>query len=156
MIVNDLDGNSISDDLTLLVESVVVRLNELGETELSGDENLLSTGELELSSSEGLLGVGNVLGGNSDGHEDLSNVDSCGFTESLSEGTSHTLLKSIGSSTRKHLVNSNNVPGVDSHSHVEVLSSALVLHVLVASNSGCLESLRGDLLLLVTNHMDAG
>ena len=45
---SDLDGDTIWDDLSFLLESVVVRLDELGETEFSGDEDLLSSWELEL------------------------------------------------------------------------------------------------------------
>ena len=45
---DDLDVNTIWDDLLLLIESVVVRLDEVSETEFSGDEDLLSTWELEL------------------------------------------------------------------------------------------------------------
>ena len=80
---NGLDTDSIADDLSLLLEPVVVGLDVLGESELSGDEDLLSTGELELGSSEGLLGVADVLGVGSHGHEDLSNVDSCGLQRGL-------------------------------------------------------------------------
>jgi len=44
---------------------------------------------------------------------------------------------------------------VHSGSHVETFSSDVDLHVLVASNTGSFESLRGDLLLLVADQMDA-
>ena len=135
MVSDGLDTNTIWDDLTLLLESVVIRLNELGETELSGDEDLLSSWELELGSSEGLLSVWNILWVDSHGQEDLTNGDSCGLAESLTEGTSHTLLESIGSSAGEHLVDSNDVPWVDSDSAVETFSTNLGHHVLVASNS---------------------
>ena len=156
MHADGLDANSVWDDLTLLLESVVIRLNELGETELSGDEDFLSSWELELSSSEGFFGVWNILVLNSNREKNLSNGDSCGLAESLTEGTSHTLLKSIGSSAGEHLVDSNDVPWVDSDSAVETFSSDLGHHVLVTGNSRSLKSLRGDLLLLVANQMDAG
>ena len=156
MVGDNLNANTVSDDLTLLLESVVIGLDDLGEAELSGDEDLLSSWELELGSSEGLLSVRNVLVGASDGQENLTNGDSCGLAKSLTEGTSHTLLESIGTSAGEHLVDSNDVPWVNSDSHVEVLSSDIGLHVLVAGNSGSLKSLRSDLLLLVANQMDAG
>jgi len=100
--------------------------------------------------------VWHILRLDSHGKEDLTDGDSCGLAESLTESTSHSLLESIGSSAGEHLVNSNNVPWVDSDSAMEVLSTALGGHVLVASDSGGLESFRGDLLLLVANQMDAG
>ena len=155
MLGSDLDANAVWDDGSLLLESVVVRLDELGESELSGDEDLLSAWELELGSSEGLFGVFDVFGWASEGKEDLTDVDSCRLTKSLTEGTSHTLLESICSSARKHFVDSNDVPWVDSASHVEGLLTAVDGHVLVAGNSCSLKSLRGDLLLLVANQMDA-
>ena len=156
MVSDDLAADTIVDDLAAGSESVVVGLNELGETELSGDEDLLSTWELHLGSSEGFSGSLDILGVGSDGHEDLSDVYSRGLTETFTEGTSHTLLESIGTSARKHLVDSNDVPWVDSDSHVEVLSSDVDLHVFVTGNSSGLKSFGGDLLLLVANQMDAG
>ena len=156
MLGDDLNADTIGDDLTLLLESVVVGSDEVGETELSGDEDLLLAGELELGSSQGLLGVLDMLVRASHGHEDLSNLDSGGLAESLTEGTSHTLLKSIGSSAGEHLVDTNDVPWVHSDSHVEIFSTNVCLHVLVASNTGSFESLRCNLLLLVANQMDAG
>ena len=90
----------------------------------------------------------------SDGHENLSNANSSTLTESLTEGTSHTLLESIGTSAGKHFVDSNDVPWMNSHSHVESLSTNGGLHVLVAGNSSGLKSLGSDLLLLVANKMD--
>ena len=155
MFSNDFDIDTISDDLAILLESVVVGLVELGETELSGDEDLLTSWELELGSSQGFLSVGDVISVDSDGQEDLSDTDSGTLAETLSESTSHSLLESICTSAGKHLVDSNDVPWVDSDSHVEVLSTNVGGHVLVASNSGGLESFRSDLLLFVTNQMDA-
>jgi len=156
VVSDDPAADTIINDLTTGCESVVIGLDELGETELSGDEDLLSTWELHLGSSEGLSGALDVFGGGSDGHENLTDVYSCRFTETFTEGTSHTLLESIGTSARKHLVDSNDVPWVDSDSHVEVLSSAVDLHVFVTGNSSGLKSFGGDLLLLVANQMDAG
>ena len=155
MHTDGLDTDTVWDDLTLLLESVEVRLDVWGETVLSGEENLLSSWELELGSSEGLLGNWHILWGNSDGKKDLTDGDSCGLAESLTEGTSHSLLESICSSAGEHLVDSNDVPWVNSDSAMESFSTNLGHHVLVASNSGGLEGLRGDLLLLIANHMDA-
>eukprot|EP00356_Strombidium_inclinatum_P002458 CAMPEP_0170479396 /NCGR_PEP_ID=MMETSP0208-20121228/645_1 /TAXON_ID=197538 /ORGANISM="Strombidium inclinatum, Strain S3" /LENGTH=230 /DNA_ID=CAMNT_0010751787 /DNA_START=52 /DNA_END=743 /DNA_ORIENTATION=- len=155
VVADNLNVNTIWDDLAFLLELVVVGLDQLGETELSGDEDLLSAGELELGSSQGLLGVVHVINGASHGHEDLTDLDTSGLAKSLSESASHTLLESIGTSAREHLVDSNNVPRVNSDSHMEVLSTNVLLHVLVTGDSGGLKSFGGDLLLLVANQMDA-
>ena len=73
----DLDVGTVTLDLTFLLESVEIGFGDWGETILSGDEDLLSTWELELGSSEGFFGFWDVLLGNSDGHEYLTNGDSC-------------------------------------------------------------------------------
>ena len=52
MLGSDLNGSTIWDDLSLLLKPVEVGLDDLGETKLSGDEDLLSAWELELGSSE--------------------------------------------------------------------------------------------------------
>lgn len=151
----DLHVDSVGDDLAGLGKSGELLLGVLGEAELSADSDLLSAGELHHGSSEGLLGDLDVLEVASDGHEDGSNVDSGGSAVRLAVGLSHSLLKSIGSSAGKHLVDSENVPGVDSHSHVEVVFTGLVGHELVGSNSGGFESFRCDLFLLSGYEMDA-
>jgi len=74
---NDFNVDTVWDDLSFLLLSVEVSLDKVGESELSGDEDLLSTWELELGSSEGFFGFWDVLLGNSDGHEYLTNGDSC-------------------------------------------------------------------------------
>ena len=141
MVGDGLNTAAVWNDFTFLLGFVVFRLDQWGEAELSGDENLLSAWELELGSSEGLLGMWNIIGSGSAGHENLTDGHSCGLAESLTEGTSHSLLESIGSSTREHLVDSNDVPWMDSDSAMESLSSDLGHHVLVASNSCCLKCL---------------
>ena len=155
VVSDDLNTDTITDNLSFFLEFVEVRLEELGETVFSRDEDLLSSWELELSSSQSFLGLWDVLRVDSYGQENLSDSDSGTLAETLTESTSHTLLESICTSTGEHLVDSNNVPWVDSDSHVEVLSTDIGGHVLVASNSGGLESFRSDLLLLVADQMDA-
>ena len=76
MFSNDLDTDTISDDLSIFLESVVVGLVELGESELSGDEDLLTSWELEFGSSQGFLSMGDVISVDSDGQKDLSDTDS--------------------------------------------------------------------------------
>ena len=98
MLADDLDTDTIWDDLSFLLESVVISLNEMGESVLSGDENLHTAWELELGSSQGLLGELDMVETASDGHDDLSNLHSGRLTESLTESTSHTLLESISTS----------------------------------------------------------
>ena len=95
MLSNNLDTNTVWDDHAFLLESVVVSSDKMGESELSGDENLHLSWELELGSSEGFTSEFNVRKGASDRHNNLSNGNSCGFKQSFTESTSHTLLESI-------------------------------------------------------------
>ena len=152
---DNLHVHTVWDDFAFLCEGSELLLGVLGEAELSADSNLLSAGVLHHRSSEGFLGELDVLNVTSDGHKDGSNVDSGSSAVWLAPGLSHALLKSICSSARKHLVDSNNVPWVDSHSHVEVVFSCLDRHELVGSNSGSLESFRHDLFLLSGDEMNA-
>lgn len=89
-------------------------------------------------------------------------VDSSDTSVRLTPSTSHTLLKPtqvsfqqspipyttwskyapIGSGTGQHLVDSDNVEGVDSDSQVESLLSGSLDNVLVGANSSSLKSLR--------------
>ena len=148
--------DTVTLDLAFLLELDEIGVDVRGETVFTGDENLLTAGELELGSTEGLLGMGNVLNLRSDGDEDGSDVDAGALAVSLSEGVAHTSLKSISTGAGEHLVDADNVPGVNSDSDMETLLTRVVLHVFVSSDTGGLQSFRGDLLLLVRDHMDAG
>lgn len=76
MVGDNLNVDSVWNDLAFSLESVVLLLGVLGESELSADGDLLSAWELEHGSSESLLGVLNVGSSGSDGNNDISNVDS--------------------------------------------------------------------------------
>lgn len=61
----------------------------------------------------------------------------------------------ISTSARQHLVDADNVPWVDSHTHVEVILGSHLGNVLVAANTGCFEGLAGQLLSLQRDEVDA-
>lgn len=150
----ELDVSTVLLNLTILAASDVVFSVKVGETPLLGDDNLLLTGELVTRSTESLndnLSVG-LLG--SDRDQDLANVNTGSKSLGLTPGTSHTLLQSIGSGTRQHLVDTENVEGVNTDSHVERLTSRNLGDVLVGANTGGLESLRRKLLKLVGDEVD--
>lgn len=77
MVGDNLNVNSVRDDLAFSLESVELLEGILGETELSADSDLLSAWELEHGSSKSFLGVFNVGGSGSDGNDDVINCDSC-------------------------------------------------------------------------------
>lgn len=150
----ELDVSTIVSELVLLLESKVVGSVERSESPLSGDDDLLLTWELVSASSESLDDGGSELLLGSDGDKNLADGNSGGSSVWLTPGTSHTLLESISTGTRKHLVDSQNVEWVDSDSHVESLSASVGRDVLVGANTGGLESLRGELLDLVGHKVD--
>ena len=147
--------HSVTLDFTLRSKLQEVRHNDRGESEFTGNENFLETGELELRSTESLLGEGNVLRLCSDGDEDITDGDTGGLTVSLTEGTTHTLLESIGTSAGEHLVDADDVPWVNSHSDMETFLTSGRLHVLVSGNTGGFEGFRGNLFFLERDQMDA-
>ena len=151
---DDLNIGTILSELTFFLEFEVVFVGELGETQFAGNDDLLSTGELELASSESFNGVGNVLFDKSDGVQDLVDLDSGDLTGRLTEGTSHTGLKSISTGAGKHLVNSDNVPRVDSASQVETFLTALLDQVLVGSDTASFHSFGGNLFLFKGDEVD--
>ena len=150
-----LHADTVTLDLALLLELDELGVDVLGESVFTGDKDLLTAGELELGSTEGLASVGDVLGLCSDGDEDGADFDTSGLAESLAVSVTHTGLKSISTGAGEHLVDADDVPGVDSDSDMETFLTRVVLHVLVSSDTGGLESFRGDLFLLVGDHMDA-
>jgi len=150
-----LDVHAIALDLTSSLLPSEVGLNDGGETVFTGDEDLLTAGELELGTTKSLLGVGDVVHLGANGDEDIANVDTGSFAESLTVSVTHTGLESISTGARELLVDADNVPRVDSDSDMETFFTSGGLHVLVSSNTGGLKSLRRNLLLLVRDHMDA-
>lgn len=90
-----------------------------------------------------------------DGENDLSDVDTGDGTVWLSPSTTHTSLKTIGTGTRQHLVDTDDVVWVSADAEVERLLSGGLHHVLVGANTGSLEGLGGKLLILVGDQVDA-
>ena len=127
--------DTVTLDLAFLLELDEIRVDVRGETVFTGDENLLTAGELELGSTEGLLGMGNVLNLRSDGDEDGANTDTSGFTKGLAVGVTHTGLESISTGAGEHLVDADNVPGVNSDADMESFLTSSSDHVFVGSNT---------------------
>lgn len=144
----DLDAAS-----SFLVE--VLLTSERGEAPVLGDNDLLSARELVLGSSESLEGDGTVGITSADAHENLANVDTGDSAVGLTPGTTHTGLQSIGTGTRQHLVDTDDVEGVGADSEVETLLTGVLDEVLVGANTGGLEGLGAQLLILVGNEVNA-
>jgi len=76
-----------------------------------------------------------VLWLRSDGDKDGSDVDTSAFAKGLSVGVTHASLKSISTGAGEHLVDANDVPGVNSDADVETFLSGSSNHVFVGSNT---------------------
>lgn len=144
----DLDAAS-----SLLVE--VLLAAERGEAPVLGDNDLLATRELVLGSSESLESDSAVVVTSADAHEDLANVDTSDRAVRLAPGTTHTGLQSIGTGAGQHLVDTDDVEGVGADAQVETLLTTVLDEVLVGANTGSLEGLGAQLLILVGDEMDA-
>lgn len=90
-----------------------------------------------------------------DAHDDLTNVYTGNSAVGLTPGTTHTGLQSIGTSARQHLVDTDDVEGVSADTQVETFLSGVLDEVLVGANTGGLEGLGTQLLILVGDKVDA-
>ena len=171
LVAEELNVGTVDLDLALLALLDVLLALERGETPVLGDDDLLATGELgDISVCRGVshaqtylvLGSPESLESDSagsipraDGQNDLANVHTGDSTVGLSEGTTHTGLQPIGTSARQHLVDTDDVVGVDTDTEMETFLSGNLDEVLVGANTGGLESLGGQLLVLVGDQVDA-
>lgn len=155
MATEELDVSTVLEELALLAELKVLLAADGGEAPVLGDNDLLATGELVLRAAEGLESGSTVGVTGADGQNDLTNVHTGDETLGLTEGTTHTGLQTIGTSARQHLVDTDDVEGVDADAEVETFLTGDLDKVLVGANTGGLESLGGQLLVLVGNQVDA-
>lgn len=124
-------------------------------TPLLRDNDLLTSGELVLGATESLHNDSLVRVLATDRHDDLSDVDTGDSTVGLAPGTTHAGLQPIGSSARKHLVDTDNVEGVNADAQVERVLAGGLDDVLVGANTGGLEGLGRELLVLVGDKVAA-
>ena len=151
----DLAVATIRDDLAFFLQLLELGTLHTGETPLGGDDNLLASRELVLGTTESLQDMDTDVVTRTDRQKDLSNVHTSTQTLGLSEGTSHTGLETISTGTGQHLVDTQDMEGMNTDAEMEGILTTLLTNVLVARNTGSLQSLRGDLLLLEGDEMDA-
>ena len=133
----------------------IVFSRQLGEAPLLGDNDLLASRELELCTTQRLDDDGLVVVFATDGEDDLTNVDTGSSTVGLSIGATHTGLETIRTGTGQHLVDADDVEGMKTDTHVERVLAGHLGDVLVGADTAGLEGLGRDLLLLVTEEVDA-
>ena len=141
---------------TLAVTGLEVLLTaHVSEAPLLRDDDLLATRELVTRTAESLHSHRTVGVTGADRQQNLTNVHTSHKTVRLTEGTTHTRLKTVGTSARKHLVDTDDVVRVDTHTEVERVLTSGLGHVLVGTDARSFKSLSGDLLVLVTHQVNA-
>lgn len=126
---------------------------ELGKAPLFGYVDLLAAGELELGSAQGFDHVLLVLQLGADRHDDLADVDPRHCALRFPEGTSHAGLEPVSARAGQHLVDADDMEGVQPHSDVEAVLTTALHHVLVGADACGLQGFRGELLVLVGHHV---
>lgn len=154
--IENLDMNSAGNNATLLLELQVLLALEAGETPLLGDDDALLTSKLELGTTETLYHTGDILLTATNGHEDLADIDTSGNTNGLTKGTTHTGLETISTSAGQHLVDAENVEGVNTHAQVETVLTSDLGEVLVCADTSSLKGLRRYHLTLEGDHVHSG
>jgi hypothetical protein len=91
----------------------------------------------------------------SDREDNLANVHTSNGTVGLAESTTHTGLQSIGTGARQHLVDTDDMVRVGADTKMETFLSGNLDEVLVGANTGGFEGLRGQLLVLVGDEVNA-
>jgi hypothetical protein len=124
------------------------------EAPVLGNDDLLPAGELVLGAAESLEGDGAVRVTSADRDDDLANVDTGDSAVGLAPGTTHTSLQPIGASARQHLVDTDDVIGVSADAHVEAFLAGQLDEVLIGADTGGLEGLGAQLLILVGDEVN--
>jgi len=135
LVAQELDISTVMLEAALGALGNVVLATEGSEAPVLGNDDLLAAGELVLRAAESLDGGSTVGITGSDGEEDLANVDTGDKAVGLAEGTTHSGLESIGSGTRQHLVDADDVVGVDTDTEMETFLSGDLDEVLVGANT---------------------
>jgi len=150
-----LDVGTVRDQAAHGFVAVVLFLGEASKTEVVGHVNFLATREFELGATARLDGTVHLVLLAAHGHQDLTDVNTSHLTVGTAESATHTSLKSIRTSARKHLVHAQHVVRLRADLDVEVVTTDVVEHVLVARDTGSFQRFGGNLLVLVRHHVHA-
>jgi hypothetical protein len=155
VVAEELDVGTVDLDTAGSLAVQVLITTKRGEAPVLGDDDLLATGELVLGAAESLKSQVTVRVTSADAHDDLTDVDTGNGTVGLTPGTTHTSLQSIGTSARQHLVDTDDVVRVGTDTEMETFLSGVLDEVLVGANTGGLEGLGTQLLILVGDKVNA-
>lgn len=110
---------------------------------------------LVLGTTESLEDDGLVRVLAADREDDLANVDTSDGAVRLAPRATHTGLQPIRTGARKHFVDPDDVEGVGADTEVERVFARVLHDVFVGANTGGLERLRRELLVLVRDEVSA-
>jgi hypothetical protein len=140
LVPQELNICTILQHTAFLLQLDVLLASEWCESPVLADNDLLATRELVHRSSKSLDGGSTVSITSSDGQENLANVDTSNRSVGLAPRSSHSSLQSIGTSARQHLVDSDDMVWVGTHTKVETflasnLDEVPAVHVRLVSFS---------------------
>ena len=161
-------GNVLQDTLLLLELDVILTV-DVGEAPLARDDDLLAAGELVTGTAESLLNNGRVRILGTDGKNDLADVDTSDSAIGLAPSAAHTGLQTkeyeserytprlsanqrnapISTSAGQHLVDTQDVEGVDADPQMERVLAGGLRDVFVGADTGSLKCFAGELLVLI-------
>lgn len=155
MVVDVLEIATVLENLVLILRLLVLVLHHVCEAPALGYDNLLTTCELVTRAAKGFHNNRAVVLPGTDGEENLSDIDAGHGVIRLAVRTTHARLKPVGSRAGKHLVDTDDVEGMNTNTEVERVLARGFRDVLVGANSGSFESFRRNLLVLVANKVAA-
>lgn len=131
-----------------------------GEERRSADQDpeqaSKSPTHLVLGTTESLEDDGLVRVLATDREDDLADVDTSDGAVRLAPRATHTGLQPIRTGAREHLVDPDDVERVGADAQVERVLARVLHDVFVGANTGGLERLRRELLVLVRDEVSAG
>jgi len=144
-----LDVCAVRNNQFLLLQSSVLFTVNVGESPLLRNDDLLSSGELVSCPPECLHDSRGVRVFRADRQDNLTNVHTGDSAVRLAPRSSHTSLQPIRSSAGQHLVDANDVEGVDADTHVEGVFSGCLGDVFVGTDTGGFERFGGELFVFI-------
>jgi len=144
-----LDVGAVLDDHLLILQLRIILLVDVGEAPFLGDDDLLAARELVSSAPEGLNDDSRIGILRADGEDYLADVHTGHSAVRLPPSTTHAGLETISTGTAQHLVDAKNMERMYANAKMERVLSGCLAYILVRTNTGGLEGLRRNLLILV-------
>lgn len=155
LVPQELHVSPIDPDLTFGTLLEIFVAAERCEAPVLGDDDLLATGEFVLGATQGFDGCSAVIVTSPHREQNLANIHTSNGSVGLAPRTTHPSLQSIGTGTGQHLVDADDVVRVGADPEMETFFAGDFDKIFVGADTGGLEGLRGQLLVLIGDHVDA-